>query len=461
MSTIAPSNKDQLQTPATYEMKANIDDGWDLGLVFLVLFIFTLNVNIAHMYPVFQPLRLQLVFGTAAFCFCLLRLATSPGRGNWPPSVLWYFGYLAVACLSIEKAAAVGLQELGIEVVSTIAKQAVILLVITHYASTKFGFQRVLFTYILGLFVYQLHSIKALLFGGALVDGRFESYVGQTMNSDNIGVFCVMMMFVTLELWRVKRRPFLRNVLLGMTFISLLLAVLTQTRAAFLALVVVGTVWFWQQENKAQISRLLAVLLLVFFIIGANARSSKGTYFDRIMTIFASEDARDFNSRSRLHLWGEGLRLALEYPLLGVGSGATKPYLNVTVDGVQLKSHRNDARQGFSLHQTWLQIWVERGLVALFAFMSFLYAVWRSLKHLLQQVPHRQSTVFGALAGIRYALLVYIVGAFFMSVDNDWAIIVLSGLAAGATKAIEGHVEKEPEVGSQGHSPVTVPMGTV
>jgi O-antigen ligase len=447
---------EQLQTAATYERKANTADRWDLGLAFLVLFIFTLNVNIAHMYPVFQPFRLQLLFGTAAFFFCLLRLATSQGRGNWTPPVLWYFGYLAVACLSIERAAAVGLQELGIEVVSTIAKQAVILLVITHYASTRFGFERVLFAYIIGLFVYQLHSIKALLFGGALVDGRFESYVGQTMNSDNIGVFCVMMMFVTLELWRVERRPFLRNVLLGMTFVSLLLAVLTQTRAAFLCLVVVGAMWFWQQQNKTQISGVLALLLCVFLIIGSQARSSKGTYFDRIMTIFASEDARDFNSRSRVHLWGEGLRLALEYPLLGVGSGATKPYLNATVDGVELKSHRNDARMGFSLHQTFLQIWVERGLIALFAFFSFLYGVWRSLRNLLKQASNRESTEFGALAGIRHAVLVYVVGAFFMSVDNDWAIIVLGGLASGATNAMGRDGEKEAVVRWQRHTPATV-----
>ena len=165
---------------------------WDLGWIFLVLFVFNINVSFAHIFPALRPLRLQLVFAAGAVCFFLLRQLSGQGRSNWSAPVIWYVIYCGVAWLSLEQAAAVGLTDLGIDIVSTITKQAIILVVIAHYASTEVGFRRVFFSFMVSLAVYQLHSVKALIFGGALVDGRFESYLGQTMNSDDIGIFCVM-----------------------------------------------------------------------------------------------------------------------------------------------------------------------------------------------------------------------------------------------------------------------------
>ena len=51
--------------------------------------------------------------------------------------------------------------------------------------------------------------------------------------------------------------------------------------------------------------------------------------------------------------------------------------------------------------------------------------------------------------------LVYVIGAFFMSIDDDWTIIVIGGLAAGAAKCLEGTIANEAGMAWRSYRPVT------
>ncbi|WP_447979442.1 O-antigen ligase family protein [Candidatus Nitrospira bockiana] len=398
------------------------------------------------MFPVLRPLRIQVILGTGALIGFIISLATQAVSINRSKPLRWYLVFFAAGALGLEKAYALGLGDIGWEVVGTTGKQLVILTMIASYAQGVDGFRRIMGAFLLSIAVYQVHSLKAIVMGAAMVDGRFQSYLGQTMNSDYIGVFCVMIMFLTLEIGRAEIRGSKRKLYLGMAAVSCLIAVLTQTRSAFVALVLVGIVWVWRGENRFRNLSVLFLLFGLLILVGANIRTSQGTYFDRIQSIFADEDERDFNARSRIHLWKEGVRIGTEHALLGVGPGSTGPFLNSEVAGVHLRV-RGDERKGFSLHQTFLQVWAERGLIGLLGFCGFLYGTYRALQTADRNARDEDSQKYWrpVIRGLQYALMAFVVGGLFMSLDNDWTIVTLAGLAAGVEKATAKSVKRLSE----------------
>jgi O-antigen ligase len=431
---------------------------WEFGLVCLVIFIFNLHVSFSSLFPVLRPLRPQLVIGALTVIGFLVSSASSRKIAIWSAAQTWYALYLLIAVISLMQTAAVGVLDIGLESVATIAKQFALLSVIVGYSSTALGFRRVWLGFVVAVSAFELHSLKAIVSGHALVEGRLDSYVGLVGNSDYLGLFFVMFAFITAELARgaepwSRRRKIYISLGLG----CCLIAVMTQTRAAFLALVLVGVLWLWRCNNRALAFKVLAAVVVIMTVVSLTVRTPQGTYFERVQTIWAGQEHEDFNQKSRRFLWNEGLRLWGMFPLLGCGTGATGPHMNLMMDDMLL----GDARKGFSLHQTFLQVAAERGTLGLVTFLGFLYVTFRSLNTARRAVEGTaiERDWLPTLNGLQYALWAYLIGAFFMSIENEWAVIIFAGLGTGAGIAVRAEIAAFQKPDSslwKGWKPVTL-----
>lgn len=434
------SGNPDLRIDRAHSLK-RVQSGWDFGLICLVVFIVNLHVSFSALFPILRPLRLQLIAGVLALIGFLISSSASGVLASWSAAQSWYAFYLLTAIVSLQQTAAVGLWDIGSESVATMAKQFGLLCVIVGYSSTVVGFQRVWLGFVVAVSALELHSLKAITTGQALVQGRFVSYVGLVANSDYIGLFFVMVTFITAELARGEDTSTRSNTLIRPRIIYLvlclgasLIAVMTQTRSAFLALTVVGALWVWRTKDHMMRIKLLAIVLVIMVGVSFTVQTPHGTYFDRIQSIWADDEGEDFSQKSRKHLWSEGWRIWGQFPFLGCGTGATGPYMDLMVEDVQL----GNERKGFSLHQTFLQVAAERGTLGLVTFVGFLYAAFRSLrvaKRAVEGMPI-EADWLPILNGLEYTLLAYVVGSFFMSIENEWVVIIVAGLGAGALTAI-------------------------
>lgn len=109
-------------------------------------------------------------------------------------------------------------------------------------------------------------------------------------------------------------------------------------------------------------------------------------------------DPTDVTTQDRLYMWQSGLAMVRDHPLFGVGPGGVKREYPRYALPQALHKHRGH------LHNTPLQILVERGIIGLAAWLAiwigFFGCVGRILRHLpLDAIRERRLTV-GALAAV-------------------------------------------------------------
>jgi O-antigen ligase len=162
----------------------------------------------------------------------------------------------------------------------------------------------------------------------------------------------------------------------------------------------------------------------------------------RVKTIGSAGDA---TTRDRLAMLDAGRRLALEHPLTGVGPGQVKHlYPDVATPEALRRSTSH-------LHNTPLQIMVERGVIGLAAwlwiFVAFLVRATALLRRLPAGAGGDRALVLGALA----AVVTFLVGGLFEYNFGDTEVLLVA-LAMMALPFALGH---ERAAGGRRMSPPT------
>jgi O-antigen ligase len=163
-------------------------------------------------------------------------------------------------------------------------------------------------------------------------------------------------------------------------------------------------------------------------------------YWDRMDTIGAEADSRDFSAAGRLYFWGVAVDMANHNPIFGLG----------TV-GFQAAYNEYDKSAGAygkdrAVHSTWFGILADQGYLGLLMFVSILVTAFlacgRARKAALG-VPGREQ-LFAYAGAMQTALVTAAVGGTFLSyhyVEILWHFAALS-FALGAI------ADKLPEVES-------------
>lgn len=130
----------------------------------------------------------------------------------------------------------------------------------------------------------------------------------------------------------------------------------------------------------------VALVLAVLLVPGARQRA------------LSIVDPADPTVRERWAMWASGLRMAWDHPLLGVGPGQVK-HVYPAYAAPEFR-----ARPRGHLHNTALQILVERGAPALAAwtavFVAFFWRAGRILRSLPERAGRERALVAGSIAAI-------------------------------------------------------------
>lgn len=152
--------------------------------------------------------------------------------------------------------------------------------------------------------------------------------------------------------------------------VALLAVVLTASRAALLsaglALLIIPLTSRW---TSVQLRVAVGAAVLAGVVAGAVLATSASGPIQRLSTTSTEISSGTLDHRTQL--WAIGLRLIGAHPLLGVGSGGSKAAV-----GLQYSEDK-------SLHDTFLSVGVELGLVGLSLYLLILFAAsYRTLSRL-------------------------------------------------------------------------------
>lgn len=125
------------------------------------------------------------------------------------------------------------------------------------------------------------------------------------------------------------------------------------------------------------------------------------------------------NVTNRLHAWNAAIRLTAEHPVIGIGPGNFRYYY---ADRWQPGMHRLSV-----VHNTFLEIGAELGVIALGLFVTFIcVAIAR-----LTTVVHRREPLPALAAAVRSGLIVAVVAGLFVSEQFAPPFWLLGALAYG------------------------------
>ena len=194
--------------------------------------------------------------------------------------------------------------------------------------------------------------------------GRISGFMGNPMTQAGLLLLFSCMALSFLILYRERIRY-----LWGLGFLlSLVVLILTQTRSAWLGLIIGAAIILFLYKPKA--------LIIVPFALGLIFLISPQSIKKRALSIF---DMQHPSNRERIEFMAAGIKIIKEYPLLGTGPD--------TVDIVFQNPKYNlseAAKKNVHLHNNIIQIGAERGIPTLLAWFAFMAWVFISLFRLLK-----------------------------------------------------------------------------
>lgn len=415
------------------------------GFILVLLFIGGIIINPAYIFPMLRPLRLQFLFGILASIMLIFGILNRSQKLNWTGIQTFFTLFLLASLVSLLNLKEEVQLVFGLEAIDKVFKCWLMLVLISAYISNirlfEIGFK--FFLFVVGLF--QIHSLKAIFFGVSFVEGRFDSWLGQISNSDFVGTFFAIIFPIHLEILLKKRTWFGKLVFFLSAVIDIFILVKTQTRAAFLSLIVISILWLLRMENIWKRFTLLFVTILIVVIFGILGGGGKTfeSFIDRMETVVSSQEReKDFNIQSRIALWKEGIEIWSQFPLIGCGLGGLDEYQTIEENfdptgGSGLTKH--------SLHQSFIQVLADRGLFGgiswgLFIFYIFFY-LWKISRACKEEKFKDLNTV---RVGIQLGMIGFIVGSFFMSMAENWIMILLAGFTCALYNSIKYQKESLP-----------------
>jgi probable O-glycosylation ligase (exosortase A-associated) len=264
----------------------------------------------------------------------------------------------------------------------------------------KYGQVRALAWVIVGSLGYIAFEVNSLYFFDMRLDIFHLGYGGL----DNNGAGLMLAMGVPIAYFLSQayggwRRWFL----LGLVPIMIHAVLMSYSRGAMVSLLIVAPLWILRSRNKAVLGlSLVAVLLLVPILAGKEIR-------ERFFSIESYEEDRSV--QSRFESWNAGLSIAKTYPIFGAG---------IRNSDLLSQSFGADV-EGRAIHSQYIQTAADSGFPALGLYLLVLFIALNNLRVAQKRwrrsdlEEHQQACALAA--GIESAIMVFCVGATFLSLE--------------------------------------------
>lgn len=242
----------------------------------------------------------------------------------------------------------------------------------------------------------------------ARIVGRIK---GLFENSNDLALHLVTMIPIAVALGLSGRGPLRKLIYFVVAAVMVGAVIVTYSRGGFLGLVAAVLVLVRRlgKKNRTATTAALAVAFVLFLAF------APGTYSSRLSTIFESGSDLTGSSSQRTEVFKRSVRVALRYPLFGVGIG-NFPH----------KSPRN-----LVSHNSYTQVASEMGMAAMVVYILFLVHPLRRLRLIENQSYSKpeQARFYYLSIGLQASLVGFMVSSFFGSVAYQWYVYYLVGYA--------------------------------
>jgi O-antigen ligase len=220
---------------------------------------------------------------------------------------------------------------------------------------------------------------------------------------------------------------FLRCAYAGVIALMSLAILASMSRTGMVGLAFLGTAWLLSMARKTPMKAVIVMVAMIAVV--ATSVAMVPALADRFGSIF-DDDKDDLGSKAaRLeHMW-DGLVIMVENPILGVGMGQTP--------GAVYARHGNSGPHWEQIHNVYLQVAAEGGIIALALFIAMIISQTSRLKR--AELALMQGSDAGMVKWprcMRASIFTFIVCANFSPVAYNWFFYILLGLSGAALKLL-------------------------
>lgn len=422
----------------TQPLQLTTESDWGLDFIALLSYLLVVYTRLPAMYPVLAPLQLGKVTLLAAIVGTLVsrRPNAASGNGVLKTSVC-LIG--AVSCLSGVNAYYRVLPEGDLW---NIAEQLIIFFIVGRCVASRWREKAFLLLFLLLHFKIAQHGLRVyfVTHAQAIDEMAFVKFGitggggGFYDNSADLGVTMCVVFGLTFALAQARtgRKSRLFYLICMLAFGALIL-VCGSRGAVVGGVAVIIAAWIRSPKKAWAVPALgMFVLGLVFLMPHASRERFES----------AASYKTDQTSLHRVQLWGAGIRMWADYPLLGVGPSnfqfvraAEYPIADTELE-----------KLAYVCHSQFIQILSELGTLGALGLVILLAAFFRVnssvRKRILMRGGNRQCWEYCLAAGLDLAMIGYLVSGAFVSVFWYPHIWILSGLAVGLNSAAAAGAKK-------------------
>jgi probable O-glycosylation ligase (exosortase A-associated) len=253
-----------------------------------------------------------------------------------------------------------------------------------------------------------------------LLSGTLQVYgppASSLDDNNDFGLGCVMMLPLLWYLRTVLPQRWQKNAILVVFGLTLVATFATNSRGAFVGLIIEFLVFWWKSRRKIRIAAATAVLGAVIYIVLPQA------YLDRMKTITTYQ--HDASAVDRLYHWQYALKVANARPFLGGGMGTFRPET--------FRDFGVDTHRALEAHSIYFQALGDQGYIGLFLFLlmwAVTYTSWRWIRRRTRDSPDLR-WAHDLSFYMQISLVAYAASGAFLSqayLDLYYALVVTTGM---------------------------------
>lgn len=282
------------------------------------------------------------------------------------------------------------------------------------------------------------YSVKGGLFTLATGGGYHVMGAVGTMMRDNnqMGLAAVTILPLIYFLYQTSTEKFIRYGLAGAGALTFVCVLGTQSRGAFVALVVMAAMLWWKSKQRltlAVVALLLAVPAIAFM---------PQDWKDRMGTI--SEASEDSSFQGRLDAWYINYQIAKARPLTGGG-------LRVAYEQSIANKYTRDLRKARAAHSIYFEILGGMGFLALGVYLAIFGNAWFTAQRIRKQAQSPKSWQYQFATAAQVSLACFMVGGAALSMEM-WEGYLLVIVMIDVTRRLQAQPPGNSVRGALPHS---------
>lgn len=375
---------------------------------------------VAFLVYVFVITTYRFQLGTESMAAALILLPMERRPLRLPSPVLWAVAFLLWALVGwstteyrwvvwdqlIELAKICGIMLVAINVLTTTARLRFFMLAF------------------LGFFAF--YPVRGALFSYFIYHGNVEGRAAWNYiyaNPNDLASLCLLPLSLSIGMLFSERARWVRYCAAAGAVVLPFIILLTQSRGAFIALVVFALVVLkGQKKGRAKVFLLAGVAAAVIAIAAPSSVWNRLGTISHVTSAESAATVKDEGSaRQRWEIWRVAETIFAEHPITGVGLGA---YSNAHYVYSQRAEFNPTARGARDSHSTYLKLLAESGLVGFILYFGMVgatvYDAERTRRRAKTSHPARATQIFYMEVGL--------FGYFVAGIWGSYAIIVLTFL---------------------------------